>query len=96
MTVDLLAVAKIIVALGGAAAVIWGVIKPVTQVLKKIEKIEKHQRETHMQMLRIAVVSTEMPLEERIKAGDEYVKMGGNGAVKHLYEELLTMLPGAK
>ena len=97
MTIDILAAAKIIVALGGAAAVIWGVIKPVSQVLKKIEKLEQHQHETYMQTLRLVIMSEEMPLEERIKAGDKYIKNGGNGAIKHFYEEdLLHRLPPRK
>ena len=34
-------------------------------------------------------MSSEMPLSERIAAGDKYVKNGGNGAVHAKYEELL-------
>ena len=30
-----------------------------------------------------------MPLGERIKAGDVYIREGGNGEVKHLYQYLL-------
>lgn len=96
MNVDILELAKVLAILAGGATVIFKIINPIAAVLKKIEKLEKHQKETHLLTLRIAVVSNEMPLEERIKAGDEYVKMGGNGAVKHLYEELLTRLPNAK
>jgi hypothetical protein len=38
-------------------------------------------------------MSHEMPLSERIAAGEKYIKCGGNGEVKHKYEELLTFLP---
>ena len=38
-------------------------------------------------------MSQEMPLSERISAGEKYIKYGGNGEVKHKYEELLTLLP---
>ena len=97
MKVDLMDAAKLIVALGGAAAVIWGVIKPVAQVLKKIDLLEQHQRETYMQTLRLVIMSEEIPLEERIKAGDDYIKEGGNGAIRHFYEDdLLRRLPVKK
>lgn len=28
-------------------------------------------------------------MSERITAGDKYIKLGGNGAVKHLYQRLV-------
>ena len=33
-----------------------------------------------------------MPLSERIAAGDKYISLGGNGAVKHKYQDLLKQL----
>ena len=93
MKIDILKLAQALAAFGGAAGVVFGVIRPVTQMLKKIETLEKHQRETHMQTLRLVIVSENMPLEERIKAGDAYEKMGGNGAVRQLYRNLLKRLP---
>ena len=38
-------------------------------------------------------MSHEMPLSERIDAGEKYIKYGGNGEVKHKYEELISLLP---
>ena len=38
--------------------------------------------------LRLTIMSEEMPIEERLKAGEEYVNRGGNGAVKCKYKEL--------
>ena len=97
MNVDILADAKIIVAIGGAAAVIWGIIKPVAKILKEIDELKKHQRENYMQTLRLVIMSEEIPLEERIKAGDDYIKEGGNGAIRHFYEDdLLRRLPMKK
>lgn len=93
MTVDILFLAKSVTAIAGAAIVIFKIIKPILQIVKKVEKLEAHQHETYMQMLRLVIVSDEMPLEERIKAGDEYVKAGGNGAIKHIYQNLLEKLP---
>ena len=34
-------------------------------------------------------MSPEIPISERIIAGDKYIKAGGNGDCKHYYFELL-------
>ncbi len=54
-----------------------------------IEAMERHLRENHLSILRLTITSPEMPLSERIAAGDEYIREGGNGAVRCLYEALL-------
>jgi hypothetical protein len=38
-------------------------------------------------------MSHEMPLSEHIAAGEKYIIYGGNGEVKHKYDELLELLP---
>lgn len=77
----------------GALGVIGGVTgkfyRLIKSVLDKLDRIEKHQTEDYIAMLRLTIMSEEMPLEERIAAGDKYIELGGNGAVKHKYEQLL-------
>ena len=68
------------------------ILKPLKEVLEKIETIDRHQRENYLTTLRLTICSEEIPLEERIAAGDKYVALGGNGAVKHKYEELIERL----
>ncbi len=53
---------------------------------------DKHDRENYLNILRLVIMSEEMPLEERIAAGDKYIAIGGNGAVKHKYQELIEKL----
>lgn len=55
--------------------------------------VKRHDREQYLAILRLTIVSQEMPITERIKAGDEYIKAGGNGAVQRLYEQLLEEQP---
>lgn len=57
------------------------------------ESKDKHDRENYLNILRLVIMSEEMPLSERIAAGDKYIELGGNGAVKHKYHELLEKLP---
>ncbi|MGN0533280.1 MAG: hypothetical protein ACI4IK_02870 [Eubacterium sp.] len=58
---------------------------------KWVEKKDEHDKENYLSLLRLTIVSHEMPLSERIEAGDKYIERGGNGAVKQKYKELLTI-----
>lgn len=60
-----------------------------TSLQEQIDTIEKHCRENYMRELQIIIMSEEMPLDERLKAGEEYVNGGGNGAIKAKYRVLL-------
>lgn len=60
-----------------------------TDLQKQIDVIEEHCRENYMRELQIIIMSEEMPLDERLRAGEEYVNGGGNGAIKAKYRILL-------
>ena len=40
-------------------------------------------------LLKIAVLDDKLPLTDRLHAGEQYIKMGGNGTIKRIYEKLL-------
>ena len=40
-------------------------------------------------LLKMAVLSEELPLLDRIHAGEQYIALGGNGLIKKKYQELL-------
>lgn len=57
---------------------------------KWIKQKDKHDTEQYVQILRLVIMTPEMPLCERIAAGDVYVnELHRNGAVKQKYNELL-------
>ncbi len=60
---------------------------------KWVEEQSEHSLDNYLSIKRLTIMSHEMPLSERIAAGEKYIKYGGNGEVKHKYEELLTFLP---
>ena len=60
---------------------------------RDMQLLKRHDKEQYLAILRLTIVSQEMPLTERIKAGDRYIKEGGNGAVRQLYEQLLAKQP---
>ena len=56
---------------------------------KKVDQLMANDRDQNLNILRLTVMNSEMPISERIIAGDKYVKAGGNGDVKKYYQELL-------
>ena len=88
MEAILLKTAALITALtvivGGVAAL----AKCIVRVYKMMAALEQHTLENYMCTLRLSVMSPYMPMEERLAAGEKYVKEGGNGAIKVKYEQL--------
>ena len=57
--------------------------------VEDIPKIKEHCEANYITGLRLTIMNSEMPIGERISAGTEYIKLGGNGDVKkYLIEEL--------
>ncbi len=93
-------VAESFIFIGSLFTAVGVVIATAVKVYKFIRKWEKwveeqseHSLDNYLSIKRLTIMSHEMPLSERIAAGEKYIKYGGNGEVKHKYEELLTFLP---
>ena len=56
---------------------------------KDIKDIKAENKEQSLAILRLTVMSNDMPISERLVAGDKYIRKGGNGDVKHYYEQLV-------
>lgn len=80
-----------------ALMVIIGTCIKVHKVIRKweewVDEQNEHSRDNYLSIKRLTIMAPYMPLSERIAAGSKYVKYGGNGEVKHKYEELLNQLP---
>lgn len=67
---------------------LWGAIKlALKPVIKKFETYDKHMHQNYMGILRLTIMSNEMPIGERIVAGQEYLDNDGNGEIKKYLEE---------
>ena len=86
-------IASLLTALGIIFATFIKVYKFIRKCEKWIEETNEHSLDNYLSIKRLTIMSREMPLSERIAAGEKYIKCGGNGEVKHKYEELLTFLP---
>ena len=58
------------------------------EIDKKLGKMQEHQDEQYLAILRLTIMSEEMPMGERLIAGQKYVKLGGNGDVKKFLHQL--------
>jgi len=81
---------------GAAMAIITlllTVVRPLRKYIKKskdaetaraeqMTRIERHQMENYLGLLRLQMYSGTLPLAERVNAGDKYLELGGNGAAK--------------
>jgi hypothetical protein len=71
-----------IASLLGALGVIIAFFIKINTFIKEAKKAFEHNEENYMAILRLTIMSTEMPIGERINAGYKYLEKGGNGEVK--------------
>lgn len=57
-------------------------------VIKMFKDIQEKTYKNYMNNLKLVIMSDEMPIEERLRAGKEYVDHDGNGQVKAFYHKL--------
>lgn len=55
---------------------------------EKITELDRKSDAQYLSLLRLTVMSEEMPISERLVAGNEYIKRGGNGDVKKFINRL--------
>ena len=86
-------IAGAIAAVGAIVAKIVKVVKNTkdyfTDLKSNVDTLLKHDHSQYMAILRLTVMSDNIPLSERILAGKEYIDADGNGDVKHYYETVL-------
>ena len=56
---------------------------------KKYDEMNDILKNNTLFILKIAVLDDQLPLTDRLHAGELYMNLGGNGAVKKKYQELL-------
>ena len=56
---------------------------------KKYDEMNDILQKNTLYILKMAVLDEQLPLTDRLHAGELYMDLGGNGAVKKKYQELL-------
>lgn len=59
----------------------------INNVTTTLNDLKKHSDENYMSLLRLTIMSSEMPIGERIVAGHKYLKNNGNGEVKNFLKQ---------
>jgi len=76
----------IIVAFVAAVLALWRLVVALVHYLddikSDIKELKDHSKENYLGIKRLTVMSHDMPIGERIVAGNDYIKEGGNGEVK--------------
>ena len=81
--------------IGSVIGIVKKLAKPVVTIRnnlesldEKIAKLERYSHRDYMRDLKLTIMSEEMPIEERLEAGERYLKEGGNGPIKVKYHML--------
>lgn len=83
------AISAIVVAVRKAIKPFTSAKDDIAAISKKVDKLIEHDNEQYLSILRLTLMSPEIPISERIIAGDKYIKAGGNGDCKHYYFDLI-------
>ena len=82
--------ASVITAITGICAFIMKTYKFFRSIEEKYDSMNKTLKQNTIHLLKIAIMSEELPLIDRIKAGEQYIAMGGNGMVKKKLNQLIS------
>lgn len=88
----LLAIAGGVTAISAIVAFVMKIARAVKRFAAKINKVFRdvdtlveHDREQYLSILRLTMMNSEMPISERLIAGEKYLNSGGNGECKDYY-----------
>ncbi|MEE1319777.1 MAG: hypothetical protein UHD05_09705 [Ruminococcus sp.] len=84
-----------IILLGGVAGAIIAILTLIGKIYSAVRKMSKefviikeHTEENYLNNLRLVIMSPDMPIGERLSAGEKYINAHGNGEVKAFYKKL--------
>lgn len=89
MPFNLVEVAGIITALTVIITALWKMYSLARKVEDKLESYDRNLEQLNLHLNKMALLDKNMPLVDRLHAGEWYLKHGGNGLGKKVYEQLL-------
>ena len=82
-------IASIVTALTVISSTCFKVYKFFRNFEKKYDEMNDILKNNTLFILKIAVLDEQLPITDRLQAGELYMDLSGNGAVKKKYQELL-------
>ncbi len=92
MEIDLIWLGSTISALGTIIGMAWKLHSFLNRMEKRFEKYDKTINENTVHILKMALLSEDLPLSDRVQAGKLYLELGGNGYGRIVYDRLLDEL----
>lgn len=86
---SILVVASAVTALTAITAFLFKIYNFFRKLEIKYDEMNDLLKNNTIHLLKIAVLDDKLPLTDRIHAGEQYIKLGGNGFIKKKYEKLL-------
>lgn len=85
-------IAGIISALGVILGTAWKIHVFLKKMEDRFDRYEETLNENTIHLLKMALLSEDLPIIDRINAGERYLELGGNGYGKIVYERLVEEL----
>ena len=89
MIENVLLIASLVGALTAIGAFLYKMYSFFRKIEENYEEMNHTIKQNTIYILKIAIMSDEMPLVDRIHAGEQYIAMGGNGMVKKKLNQLM-------
>ena len=86
---SVLITASVVTALTAITAFLFKIYNFFRKLEIKYDEMNDLLKSNTIHLLKIAVLDDKLPLTDRLHAGEQYIKMGGNGTIKRIYEKLL-------
>lgn len=92
MEIDIIWLASALTALCTILGMAWKLHIFLNKMESKFDKYDETINQNTIHILRMALLSEDVPLLDRINAGRKYIELGGNGYGHVVYEKLLKEL----
>ena len=86
---NIIFIATVVGGIGTFVGVLYKMYKFARSIEEKYEEMNELIKENTIHILKIAVLNEDLPITDRITAGERYMVLGGNGFVKKKYLKLL-------
>lgn len=84
-----LLIASIIGAIATIMGAAYKLMKMFHSVMSEIEGVKDSLKRNELHILKLAILEENMPPAERLKCGERYIALGGNGQIKKIVEKLM-------
>lgn len=89
---DIIEIAGFITAIGVIIGTIIKIHKILSRMERKFDEYDSILKENTMHILKMALLSDDLPIIDRINAGKRYLELGGNGYGKIVFNQLIKQI----